>query len=194
MIMHPLIARYNQVAVPKLKEVGSYSSTYLIPHITKTIINIGIGDLIGNSKGIEEVTRLLSDISGQKPVETKSRKAISGFKIRQNVVVGLKVTLRGRRMHDFLLKLIEITLPRTRDFRGLSPESVTGDGNLNVGIKDSMIFPEAPQDLKGHGLQVTIVSTAKSREESKTLYESMGFVFSNISTPKKKTGKSKYKK
>ena len=175
--MHPYLTRYNQRVLPKLTEAKSYVSSYCVPKVTKISLNVGLGDLLGNDKAIEQVTGLLVAISGQKPVETKARKAIAGFKIRQGMVIGLKVTLRGQRMYDFLMKLLEISLPRTRDFRGLRASGITADGNLNIGIKDSIIFPEASQDSTNHGIQITIVSTARSLQEARLLYESMGFVF-----------------
>ena len=192
--MHPFVIHYNQVVVPKLKEARQYPSSYVIPHIEKVSINCGVGDLLGNDKAIEDVATMLSAITGQKAVTTKSRKAIAGFKIRQNVTVGLKVTLRGTRMHDFLSKLTQVTLPRTRDFRGLKASSVTSDGNLNIGIKDSMIFPESNQDGLSHSLQVTLVSNATSKEEAHLLYESLGFVFGGEETLVKKKKSRSYTK
>ena len=174
---HPFLTRYDEAVKPKLVAEKTYASTYLIPKVNKVVLNVGLGDLLGNNKAIEEVNALLSRISGQKPIETKARKAIAGFKIRQYQVIGMKVTLRGVRMYDFLTKLIEVTLPRTRDFRGLKLTGVTADGNLNIGIRDSMIFPEAGDDLTLPGIQITIVSNAKSLEESQLLYQSLGFVF-----------------
>ena len=173
--MHPFLTTYTTVAVPKLTAKRSYSSTYLIPRVTKVVLNMGIGDLQGNGKAVEDATLLLTQISGQKPVLTKARKAISGFKLRAGMEVGLKVTLRGERMHDFITKFSTVTLPRTRDFRGLKPTAITADGMLNVGIKDTIIFPEASQDGVGHGVQVTLVSTARSKEEAFTLFSALGF-------------------
>jgi len=187
--MHPFLTQYNEVALPKLKEFKNYESTYQIPSVSKVSVNCGLGDVMTNDKQIEEVSKLIGLITGQKPVETKARKAISGFKIRQNMVIGLKVTLRGARMHDFLAKLTQIALPRTRDFRGLKPSAITADGNLNIGIKDSMIFPEAPQEAGNHGIQITVVSSATSMEEARLLFESLGFVFSTEEIETKKSGK-----
>lgn len=175
--MHPFLTTYTQNAVPRLKEFKSYASAYQIPRITKVVVNIGVGDCVGNSKALEDVVLLSTQITGQKPVQTKARKAIAGFKIRQAMVVGLKTTLRDERMNDFLAKLIQVVLPRTRDFRGLPVTSITADGNLNIGIRDSMIFPEVAQGGQSHGIQVTIVSNATSQEESRLLFESIGFVF-----------------
>jgi large subunit ribosomal protein L5 len=176
--MHPLLSIYNEVSVPALKSIREYASVYQVPKITKVSVNVGVGAIRDNNKAMEDLTKLLQAITGQKPVLTKARTSISGFKIRQGMVVGVSVTLRGERMNDFLLKLVQITLPRTRDYRGVRPTSVTADGNLNVGIKDSAIFPEAPQDGAGHSLQVTVVSTARTLEESRSLFETIGFIFS----------------
>jgi large subunit ribosomal protein L5 len=192
--MHPFIQQYTTVALPKLKELNTYASSYQIPKVTKVSVNAGIGDIATNGKAVDDVTNLLTQITGQKPIATKARIAIAGFKIRQNMIVGLKVTLRGVRMNDFLMKLSEIGLPRTRDFRGIPVTSITADGNLNIGLKDSMIFPEATEGVT-HSLQVTIVSSAKTMEEARALYEGLGFVFTEEQVQKKKTGKGRnYKK
>jgi len=195
--MHPLTTRYKEICLPKLTESHQYSSTYLIPRVSKVSVNCGIGDVMTNGKAVDEVVKLLASITGQKPAEAKARNAISGFKIRKDQVVGLKTTLRGGRMNDFLFKLIEIALPRTRDFRGLKPSAVTEDGSLNIGIRDSTIFPEAAElEGTGHGLQVTVVSNARSKDEARLLYESLGFVFGSAedTATKKKGRKSSYKR
>jgi len=179
--MNPFSTQYNTVVAPQLKAQKAYASEYLVPKVTKVIINVGLGDVMTNNKAIDEVADLVGRIAGQKPVLTKARTAISGFKIRQGMVVGMKVTLRGSRMEDFLSKLIQIALPRTRDFRGLKSSGITADGNLNIGIKDSTIFPEAGQDITVHGIQVTLVSTAKTLEEAQLLYTGLGFVFQSES-------------
>jgi len=195
--MHLLTTRYNESVLPKLTQARQYPSTYLIPKVSKVSVNCGIGDVMTNGKAVEDVTKMLASITGQKPAEAKARTAISGFKIRQGQVVGLKTTLRGDRMNDFLLKLIEVALPRTRDFRGLKPSAITEDGTLNIGIRDSMIFPEvANQEGTTHSLQVTVVSNARSKEEARLLYESLGFVFGTEedTATKKKGRKSGYKR
>ncbi|MBU6389095.1 50S ribosomal protein L5 [Patescibacteria group bacterium] len=189
--MHPFLTTYNQKAIPALTKAKQYPSTFLIPKVEKVVVNVGVGDCLGNDKALQEVILLMSQITGQKPVENKARQAISGFKIRQGMIVGLKTTLRGEKMRDFLSKLTLVALPRTRDFRGLPPSSVTADGNLNIGIKDSMIFPEASQLGSSHGLQVTVVSTAASREEARLLYECLGFVFQNEADIQRKPAKKR---
>lgn len=176
--MHPFLTQYNQVALPKLKEAKQYGSSFEIPRVTKVVVNVGVGDIASNGGAVEDLAKKIANITGQQPVLTKARKAISGFKIRQGMVVGMKVTLRGSRMYDFLSKLTTIALPRTRDFRGLKPTGITPDGNLNIGIKDSIIFPEASQESGSlHGIEVTLVSTARTLEEARLLYESLGIVF-----------------
>ena len=173
--MHPFLTTYTTRAIPALTKETPYKSTYLIPRVTKVVINVGLGDVQGNNKAIDELQALVARISGQKAILTKARKAIAGFKIRQGMDVGMKVTLRGERMHDFLAKLATITLPRTRDFRGLKVSSVTSDGNMNLGIRDVSIFPEAPQDGTMYGIKITVVSTAKNQSEALTLFRELGF-------------------
>ncbi|CAN5199230.1 50S ribosomal protein L5 [soil metagenome] len=175
--MHPFVKLYQDVAVPKLKENFSYASPYTIPKIEKVVVNVGLGDVLTNSGTVDQVAALLTKITGQKSVPTKARKAVAGFKIRQGMVVGLKTTLRGERMHDFLQKLSVIALPRSRDFRGLNPGAITPNGSLHIGIKDSMIFPEVAQENLSHPLQVTLVASTSSLEEAQALYEALGFVF-----------------
>ena len=194
--MHPYSTRYNQVALPKLKEHTTYASTYEVPIIKKVSINCGLGDVLTNGKAVDEVTALIAAITGQKAVQTKAHKAIAGFKIRQGMVVGLKTTLRAERMNDFLMKLTDIALPRTRDFRGLPATGITASGTLNIGIKDSSIFPEVSYGSIPHGLQITIVSNAKSVEEARLLYETMGFLFQaeGEETKKKKNSKKSHHK
>lgn len=175
--MHPFIKQYQEVVVPALKQSFTYASLYTVPKIEKVVLNVGVGDLQGNQGSIDQVADLIKKITGQKPIETKARKAVSGFKIRQGMVVGLKVTVRGNRMNDFLQKFITITLPRTRDFRGINPKSITASGSLHVGIKDSMIFPEVAQETVSHPMQITLVAKTQSLEEARALYEALGFVF-----------------
>ena len=140
-----------------------------LPRIEKIIINIGAGKVTEDPKYIEKVSTDLKKISGQVPIKTKSKKSISGFKIRQGLSIGLKVTLRGKRMKDFLSRLINITLPRIRDFRGVKQSAVTKEGNVNIGIREHTVFPEIKHDEieKVFGLQINIVTTAKSGEEAK---------------------------
>ena len=175
--MHPFLKQYNEVTVPKLKEQFSFDSIYHIPKVSKVVINVGTGSTQTSGKSVDDIAKAIMLISGQKPAVTKSTKAISGFKIRKGMDVGMKVTLRGTRMHDFLIKFIEIALPRTRDFRGLKASGITADGCLHIGIKDSMIFPEVSQDGVGQSIQVSIVTNARNQEEARAFFELLGFVF-----------------
>lgn len=176
--MSTFTQHYQEKVIPKLKEGFSYVSDYTLPKIEKVVINVGFGDLKENDQAIKQLQSLVAKISGQAPVLTKARTAVSGFKIRQGMDVGMKTTLRGKRMNDFLQKLITVALPRTRDFRGLPQTAITDHGSLHIGVKDSIIFPEVAQDVFQHSLQVTLVAKTKSREEARLFYESLGFVFS----------------
>lgn len=176
--MHEYQKQYTTVAIPKLTAEKQYASSYLIPKVEKVVINMGIGDLLTAGKDTDEAEKFLAALSGQKAVITKSSKAIAGFKIRQGMPVGLKVTLRGKRMQDFLVKLAQVVLPRTRDFRGVKPSSIASNGSMHLGIKDSMVFPEVAQGSFQHPLQVTlVVSPACDPAEARVLFESLGFVF-----------------
>ncbi len=195
--MHPFRSIYQDVAVPALKQIRTYPSVYQIPVVTKVSLNIGVGAIRDNKQAMEETVKLLQTISGQKPVLTRARTSIAGFKIRQGMVVGVSVTLRGERMNDFLMKLVQVALPRTRDYRGVRQTAVTADGNLNIGIKESGIFPEASFDGTNRSLQVTLVSTAKTIKEARALYESLGFVFSTdaeVNAIKRRRGAIRSKK
>jgi len=176
--MHAFQKQYSTVAVPKLTTAKQYASPYLIPKISRVVVNMGIGDLATLGKTPEDASAFIATMTGQQPVVVKARKAIAGFKIRAGMPVGVKVTLRGPRMHDFLIKFTQVVLPRTRDFRGITPTSIAPDGSLHLGIKDSTIFPETTQGSFQHPLQVTLVATpACSPDEARLLYEALGFVF-----------------
>lgn len=175
--MHPFLQQYKNVTVPTLKKQFEYSSEFLVPKVEKVVINVGLGDHKENQGSMDAIAALMAKIAGQRPIFTKARKAVAGFKIRIGMTVGLKVTLRGERMHDFMQKLIVVSLPRTRDFRGLPVNAITASGSLHIGIKDSMIFPEVANENTSHPLQVTIVAKTSSKEEARALYESLGFVF-----------------
>jgi len=194
--IHPFITRYTKTVVPRLTESRAYVSPYTIPAVKKVVINCGLGDVLTNGKAVEEVAALLATVTGQKPIETKARKAIAGFKIRTGMVIGMKVTLRGDRMYDFLYKLTDVALPRTRDFRGIPASGITKNGTLNIGIRDTSIFPEVPYGATNHGLQVTVVSNATSEEEARTFYESVGFIFQaeDEVVRKKRVKKTNYKR
>ena len=150
-----------------------------VPRLQRAVINVGVGQGIKDAQFLETVEITLKRISGQKPVKTKAKKAISAFKIRQGMIVGMMATLRGDRMYDFVGKLINISLARIRDFRGLDPKSLDKQGNLTIGIKEHIVFPEISNDEMGriHGLEVTIVTSAKNKEEALALFKYLGFPF-----------------
>lgn len=167
---------YKTEVVPKLQSEFGYKNAHAVPTVKSVTLNVGLSAGNKDAKYIETAEKTLSRISGQKPVPTKARKSISTFKIREGNVVGLKVTLRGKRMWDFLEKLIKISLPRVRDFRGLSVKAFDGQGNYSIGFKEHIAFPEIRSDEIEliHGLQVTIATSAKTNEESKSLLTHLG--------------------
>ena len=170
--------KYQKEVIPAMKEKFGYKNDLAVPRIKGTIVNVGIGSsALKDEKTQEIISKDLTLITGQKPVPTLARKAIAGFKTRKGMVVGLKITLRGKRMFEFLSRLINIALPRTRDFRGLSPKSIDQGGNLTIGIKEHIIFPETSgEDIKRiFGLEVTVVSNAKKRKEALELFKLLGF-------------------
>jgi len=171
--------KYQKEISPKLKEEFGYKNNLQVPKLDKVVLNSGLGKGLKDSAFIENVESTLTRISGQKPVKTKAKKSISNFKIREGMEIGMKVTLRGKRMYDFIEKFIKVTLPRVRDFRGLNPKSVDKEGNLNIGIKEHIAFPEIKADEieKLHGLEVTVVTTAKTKKEGLALLKALGFPF-----------------
>ncbi len=177
--MSTLQERYVSEIMPKLKEQFGYKNVMQIPKIEKIVVNIGVGEAVQNSKAIDGAVNDLTMITGQKPIVTKAKKSIAGFKLREGMAIGCKVTLRGERMYQFLDKLINIVLPRVRDFRGISPQAFDGRGNYSLGIKEQTIFPEIEFDKidKIRGLEVVIVTTAHTDEEARTLLKDMGMPF-----------------
>lgn len=170
--------KYQKEVIPAMKEKFGYKNDLAVPKIEGTIVNVGIGSsALKDEKTQEIISKGLTLITGQKPVPTLARKAIAGFKTRKGMVVGLKITLRGKRMFEFLSRLINVALPRTRDFRGLSPKSIDQGGNLTIGIKEHIIFPEiSGEDIKKvFGLEVTVISSAKKRKEALELFKLLGF-------------------
>jgi len=165
--------------VPKLMEKFAYRNPMQVPKIEKVVLNMGVGEAIQNPKSLDGAVADLRAISGQKPVITKAKASIAGFKLREGMSIGCKVTLRGERMYDFLDKLINVALPRVRDFRGVSPKAFDGRGNYTLGIKEQLIFPEIDYDKidKIRGLEVVIVTTAKTDEEARELLRLMGMPF-----------------
>ncbi len=167
---------YKTDVVPKLKEEFGYKNVNSVPVIKTVTLNVGLGKGLKDAKHLETVEQTLLRIAGQKPVLTKARKSIAGFKIREGMVVGTKVTLRGKRMWDFLEKLIKISLPRVRDFRGLSAKGFDGQGNYSLGLKEHTAFPEIRSDEIEliHGIQITIATTAETTAEAKALLTHLG--------------------
>ena len=177
--MARLYEQYRQEIVPKLMEKFQYKNVMEVPKIEKVIVNIGVGEAIQNPKALDGAVNDLTLISGQKPIITKAKKSIAGFKLREGMSIGCKVTLRGERMYQFLDKLINIVLPRVRDFRGVSPQAFDGRGNFSLGIKEQTIFPEIDYDKidKIRGLEVVVVTSGKTDEESRELLKQMGMPF-----------------
>jgi large subunit ribosomal protein L5 len=171
--------KYDQEIIPSLREKFGYKSVMEAPKLEKIVINMGVGDAKENSKHLDAAINDLTLISGQKPVVTKAKKAISNFKIRQGMPIGCKVTLRGTRMYEFMDKLINAALPRVRDFKGVSPKSFDGRGNYSLGVKEQLIFPEIEYDKveKLRGMDIIFVTTAKTDEEAKELLNLLGMPF-----------------
>ncbi|EDS74526.1 ribosomal protein L5 [Thomasclavelia spiroformis DSM 1552] len=171
--------RYQNEVVKSLMEKFNYSSKMQAPKIEKIVLNIGVGDAVSNSKLLDEAVNELTLISGQKPVITRAKKSIAGFKLREGAPIGCKVTLRGERMYEFLDKLVNISLPRVRDFRGVSNNSFDGRGNYTLGIKEQLIFPEINFDKvnKLRGMDIVFVTTAKTDEEGHELLAQLGMPF-----------------
>lgn len=177
--MNRLMVQYKEQVVPKLMEKFGYSTVMEVPKIVKIVVNMGIGDSISNSKLLDAAVEDLGTITGQKPLVTKAKKSIAVFKIREKMPIGAKVTLRGERMYEFLDKLVTVSLPRVRDFRGVNPNSFDGRGNFSLGIKEQLIFPEINYDkvLKIRGMDIVIVTTAKTDEEGRALLSMLGMPF-----------------
>ena len=177
--MNRLKERYENERVKSLMTKFNYSSVMQVPAMEKIVINIGVGDAVSNSKLLDEAVEELTLISGQKPVITRAKKSIAGFKLREGMPIGCKVTLRGERMYEFLDKLISISLPRVRDFRGVPKNSFDGRGNYTLGVKEQLIFPEINFDKvnKIRGMDIVFVTTAKTDEEGHELLAQLGMPF-----------------
>lgn len=177
--MHRLKEKYNKEVIPAMKEKFGYKNDLQVPKLLKVTLNVGIGKNLKDDNFIEHVEKVLSRITGQKPVKTKAKKSISNFKIREGMTVGVSVVLRGNRMYDFMDKLISVTLPRVRDFRGISPKKVDNNGNLNIGFKEFISFPEISSDEieQLFGLEVAITTFAESKEIGYELLKLFGFPF-----------------
>jgi large subunit ribosomal protein L5 len=177
--MARLKEKYVNEIIGKLKEKFSYKNIMQVPELEKIVINIGIGEAIQNAKAIDAAVGDLSIITGQRPVVTRARKSIAGFKLREGMPIGCKVTLRGARMYEFADKLLNIALPRVRDFRGVSGKAFDGRGNYTLGIKEQLIFPEIEYDRidKIRGMDIVFVTSAKTDEEAKELLAQLGMPF-----------------
>ena len=177
--MNRLQEKYSKEIVPSLREKYNYKSIMDTPKLDKIVVNMGVGDATSNSKFLEAAVNDLALITGQKPVVTKAKKAIAGFKVRAGQSIGCKVTLRGENMYNFLDKLISITLPRVRDFRGISPKSFDGRGNYTLGLNEQLIFSEIDYDnvVKVRGMDIVFVTTAKTNEEALDLLKGFGMPF-----------------
>ncbi len=179
MAFKPLIEQYSEEVVPVLMKEFNYSNTMQVPRIAKVVVNVGVGESLVNAKAIDATVKDITQITGQKPVVTRSKRAIAGFKLREDRPIGVKVTLRKEKMWAFLSRLIHIALPRTRDFQGISADSFDGRGNYTLGLREQLIFPEIDYDQidKIRGLEVSIVTTAQSDEEARKLLAELGMPF-----------------
>ncbi len=170
---------YTEEVVPAMMKEFGYKNIFEVPKIEKVVINMGVGEATQNPDALEAAVADLTRIAGQKPVVTRAKRSISAFKVREGMNVGCKVTLRGKRMYDFLEKLFNVVLPRVRDFRGMSPDGFDGRGNYSMGLKEQLIFPEIDYDqvTKIRGMNITITTTAKTDEEGRYLLRGMGMPF-----------------
>ena len=177
--MNRLRQKYENEVKHQMVEKFGYKSVMQIPTIDKIVINMGIGDAVSNSKVLDEAVAELALITGQKPVITRAKKSIAGFRLREGMPIGCKVTLRGERMYDFLDKLVSVSLPRVRDFRGVSKKSFDGRGNYTLGVKEQLIFPEIDFDKvnKVRGMDIVVVTTANTDEEARELLTQLGMPF-----------------
>ena len=177
--MNRVLQYYKENVVKELTEKFGYTTVMQVPKIEKIVVNMGVGDAISNSKALAAAVEDLTAITGQKPLVTKAKKSIAVFKLREGMSIGAKVTLRGEKMYEFFDKLVSISLPRVRDFRGVNPNSFDGRGNYTIGIKEQLIFPEIVYDkvFKVRGMDIVIVTTAKTDEEGRALLSMLGMPF-----------------
>jgi large subunit ribosomal protein L5 len=177
--MSKLLNEYNERIKKELMEEGGYTNPMAVPALKKIVVNVGVGEATTNGDAIAEVVDMLTKITGQKPVVNKSKKAVSSFKLREGVDIGVSVTLRGEKMWDLFDKLVNVVFPRVKDFRGLSPKSFDGNGNYSIGIEDHTVFPEidANNVTKIRSLQMTIVTSARDNKSAKMLLDKFGFPF-----------------
>jgi large subunit ribosomal protein L5 len=177
--MSRLKERYREEVIPRLMEICGYKNIMQVPRLEKVVLNIGLGEAIQNAKALEAAEADLVAISGQHPVITRAKKSIATFRLRTGMPIGLKVTLRGERMYDFLDKLVNAVLPRMHDFQGVSPDSFDGRGNYTLGLKEQITFPEIEYDKidKVRGMEISIITTAENDEEGRHLLELLGMPF-----------------
>ncbi|RDW18568.1 50S ribosomal protein L5 [Oceanobacillus chungangensis] len=177
--MNQLRQKYQDEIAPSLMNKFNYKSAMQVPKVEKIVINMGVGDAVQNSKALDAAVEELTLISGQKPLVTRAKKSIAGFRLREGMPIGTKVTLRGERMYDFLQKLISVSLPRVRDFRGISKKAFDGRGNYTLGVKEQLIFPEINYDKvnKVRGMDIVIVTTSNTDEEARELLAQLGMPF-----------------
>src|SRR5512139_2524629 len=176
---HVLKERYSQEVVPALMKSLNLSNVMQVPRIEKVVVNIGVGEALDNAKTLDAAVGDMTKITGQKPVITKARKSIANFKLREGRAIGVRVTLRGERMWSFLDRLLNVALPRVRDFRGISPDAFDGRGNYTLGLREQLVFPEIEYDKidKLRGLEISIVTTARNDEEGRQLLQMLGMPF-----------------
>jgi large subunit ribosomal protein L5 len=170
---------YRKVVVPALMEEFGYRNVMEVPRLVKIVVNVGMGEALQDAKALDNAVRDVSTITGQRPIVTRAKKSIAGFKLREGMTVGVKVTLRGNRMYDFLDRLCNVALPRRRDFRGVSPDSFDGRGNYTLGLREQLVWPEIDYDSidKVRGMEMSIVTTAKTDEEGRHLLQLLGMPF-----------------
>jgi len=180
--MSRLKETYQKEIVPILEEDLGYGNVMQVPRLVKIVVNIGLGEALQDAKALDGATRDLSIITGQQPIITRARKSIAGFKLREGMAIGAKVTLRGRRMYDFLDRLLNVALPRLRDFRGVSRDAFDGRGNYTLGLQEQLAWPEIDYDSidKVRGLEISIVTTAKTDEEARRLLTLLGMPFKRV--------------
>ena len=181
-VMSRLKGIYQKEIVPILMEDFGYRNVMQVPRLVKVVVNIGLGEALQEAKALDGATRDLSTITGQQPIITRARKSIAAFKLREGMAIGAKVTLRGRRMYDFVDRLLNVALPRQRDFRGVSRDAFDGRGNYTLGLEEQLIWPEIEYDSidKVRGMEITIVTTAKTDEEARRLLTLLGMPFKRV--------------
>jgi large subunit ribosomal protein L5 len=177
-----LLEKYNKEVLPALSEKLGRDNRLSLPKLEKIVVNMGVGSATGEKKHLEEAVDAMRQLSGQKPIITLARKSIAGFRLREGVPIGCKVTLRGKRMYEFLDRLVSVALPRVRDFRGLNPKAFDGHGNYSVGLTEQLVFPELNPDKYSHtqGMNVTLVTSTDSDDESRELLRQLGMPLQDL--------------